>query len=422
MIDYLQNEVKVQIEKNKHDAIKFLQDLVRAPSTSGKEKEAQLVIKSKLEELNCQIDMWEPDLGELKEHPYFVSDRQSFEGSPNVVGVIKGSGGGRSLILNGHIDVVPAGNKDWSQSPWSGHIEGDKVFGRGATDMKGGSVAMMMAVKCLQDLGIRLKGDLIIQSVIEEESGGAGTLACVLRGYKADAAIIPEPSALRIFPAQQGSMWFRIKVKGEAAHGATRYEGVSALEKSCIVVKAIEDLETARTNSLKNPLFKIGSIPLPINIGKISGGNWPSSVPEEVVLEGRMGVIPGEPIEEAKQQLTQAVFNAAQRDPWMAHNVPEVNWFGAQWVSGEVPENHELVKILKTNYKQCTSEEAKVEMSPWATDGGYLTNFANTPAIIFGPGPTEKAHFANEYVSINQLQTATEVITKTIASWCGIAD
>ena len=157
------------------------------------------------------------------------------------MGVWKGSGNGRSIILNGHIDVVPEGNlNDWEHDPYSGVVRDGRLYGRGSTDMKGGTVSLLLAMEAIKMSGIKLKGDVIFQSVIEEESGGAGTLAAVLRGYRADGAIIPEPSSMKIFPKQQGSIWYRITVKGKSAHGGTRYEGVSAIEKMNIVINELQ--------------------------------------------------------------------------------------------------------------------------------------------------------------------------------------
>lgn len=152
----------------------------------------------------------------MKDHPYFVSPRTSFSDSPNIVATLKGSGDGKSMILNGHIDVVPEGDVDqWDHHPYSGERIGNRIYGRGTTDMKGGNVALMLAMEAIIESRIELKGDIYFQSVIEEESGGAGTLATILRGYKADGVIIPEPTNMKFFPKQQGSMWFRLHVKGK---------------------------------------------------------------------------------------------------------------------------------------------------------------------------------------------------------------
>ena len=191
------------IRDHQTDAVELLQALVREPSTQGNETGVQQVVIRKLEDLGLSVDVWDPPYDELARHPYFVASRDTYAGSPNVVGVLKGTGGGRSLILNGHIDVVPAGDRSkWTDDPFSGAVKDGKVFGRGTTDMKGGNVSMLLAMEALIRSGIRLKGDVIFHSVIEEETGGVGTLATVLRGYRADAALIPEPTNMKLFVAQ----------------------------------------------------------------------------------------------------------------------------------------------------------------------------------------------------------------------------
>ena len=215
------------IEANQHIAIELLQSFVQKPSTQGNEAGVQDLVAKKLQSLGMEIDRWDPDTEELKKSSFFVPSRPSYSGSPNVVGVLKGTGGGKSIILNGHIDVVPAGDvTQWIDDPFSGLVKDGKIYGRGSTDMKGANVAMMMAVESIVRSGIQLKGDVIFHSVIEEETGGVGTLAALLRGHCADAALVPEPTNMKLFISQQGSMWFRIVVPGLGAHAGTRYEGV----------------------------------------------------------------------------------------------------------------------------------------------------------------------------------------------------
>ena len=220
--------------------------------------------------MGLEVDIWDLHGNRLEKHPYFYSNRTSFADSPNVVGVLKGTGGGKSIILNGHADVVPEGDHDqWDEGPYSGYIAEGKMYGRGTTDMKGGNTALLMVIAAMKALNIRLKGDIIFQSVIEEESGGAGTLDTILQGYKADAAIIPEPTNMKIFPKQQGSKWFRLHVTGKTAHGGTRYYGVSAIDKAFIAIEHVKELERLRNERMDDPLYDELEIPIPINIGSI---------------------------------------------------------------------------------------------------------------------------------------------------------
>jgi len=419
----LQTRIRQWMRTHSEEGIAFLQRLVQAPSTQGNEAEAQALVARKLHEMGLEVDRWELDGEELKKHPYFCSSRPDFNGCPNVVGIWRGTGGGRSIILNGHIDVVPEGEQEqWSDDPYSGAIRDGKMYGRGVTDMKGGNVSLLLAIQAIQGAGLRLRGDVVFQSVVEEESGGAGTLAAVLRGYTADAALIPEPTRMRIFPKQQGSMWFRIEVKGRSAHGGTRHEGVSAIEKSMLVLSHIQALEKQRNDRISDPLYRNTPIPIPINIGVIQGGNWPSSVPDIVRLEGRMGVAPEETIEEAKQEMEQYLERLSGIDPWFGEHPPVLEWFGARWIPGSIDPEHELMGILAEQYRRVAGTEPVVEASPWGTDGGLLTRAGHTPTIVFGPGATEVAHYPNEYIELDKVIEAAEIIALTLIHWCGASD
>lgn len=412
-------EIKQWLEENRDKGIQLLQKLVQARSTQGNESEVQKLVVSELERMGLEVDVWEPGSEELTENPYFASRRTEFSGSPNVVGVLKGKGEGRSIILNGHVDVVPEGDLNkWEDDPYSGTIVDGKMYGRGTTDMKGGNVSLLLAIQAIGALGITLKGDVIFQSVVEEESGGAGTLAAILRGYKADAAIIPEPTNMKIFPKQQGSMWFRIHVKGQSAHGGARYEGVSAIEKSMHVVSHVLQLEKVRNERVTDPLYKNIPIPFPINIGKISGGDWPSSVADLVQIEGRMGVSPDETMDEAKAEMEKWLEDLKLLDPWFEEHPPELEWFGARWLPGSIDTEHELMNTLVEKFKEVMGEEPVIEASPWGTDGGLLTGVGDTPSVVFGPGVTEMAHFSNEYIEIDKVFTVAEIIALTLLEWC----
>ncbi|MBI0576008.1 peptidase [Neobacillus cucumis] len=419
----IEDRVKNWLNDNRNRGAKLLQLMVQENSTRGNESGAQAIVIEKCRQLGLDLDIWEIDDDELKNHTAFCCDRQSFEGNPNLVAVLKGTGGGKSIILNGHIDVVPVGDeKNWSHDPFSGQIENGKLFGRGSTDMKGGSAALLLAIESLIETGIKLKGDVIFQSVIEEESGGAGTLAAVLRGYRADGAIIPEPTNMKIFPKQQGSMWFRITVKGRAAHGGTRYEGISAIEKSVRVIERLQQLEKDRNARITDPLFDSIPIPIPINIGKINSGEWPSSVPDLAFIEGRMGVAPDETIPSAKLEMENCLQELNQCDEWFRDNPLQIEWFGGRWIPGSLESDHPLMKELSASFHEITGEAPVIEASPWGTDGGILSSVGNTPVVVFGPGITETAHDADEHIELEDLYTTSEIIARTLIKWCGVSE
>ncbi|MBT2656281.1 peptidase [Bacillus sp. ISL-18] len=415
--------VKQWLKENQARAARLLQLLVRENSTRGNESSTQAIVIEKCRQLGLTLDIWEIGGDELKSHPAYCCDRQSFEGNPNLVAVLKGTGGGKSIILNGHIDVVPVGDEsNWADDPFSGAIECGKLYGRGATDMKGGNVALLMAMEAIIASGIKLKGDVIFQSVIEEESGGAGTLAAVLRGYQADGAIIPEPTNMKMFPKQQGSMWFRITVTGKAAHGGTRYEGISAIEKSLQVIQSLQQLEKDRNARVTDPLYKKIPIPIPINIGKMMSGEWPSSVPDTAVIEGRMGVSPEESIQSAQLELERCLQNLCDQDEWLKKHPLKLEWFGGRWQPGTLETNHPLINELTNCFIEIKGESPVIEASPWGTDGGILSTVGHTPVVVFGPGITELAHDANEHILLDDLFAASKIIALTILRWCEIAE
>lgn len=415
-------KVRKWIKGNQVKATRLLQQLVQEGSVRGKEAAAQAIIIEKCRELGLQLDIWEIGDKTLTNHPAYCSDRKDYTGNPNVVGILRGTGGGKSLILNGHIDVVPENNlAEWEHDPFSGFIQEGKLYGRGSTDMKGGTVALLLALEAIINAEIKLKGDIIFQSVIEEESGGAGTLAAVLRGYRADGAIIPEPTNLKIFPKQQGSMWFRVTVKGRAAHGGTRYEGVNAIEKGIAVINQLSELEKVRNSRIIDPLYKNIPIPIPINIGKIHGGDWPSSVPDICIIEGRIGVAPDEEMSKVQAELEHALQELGNKDDWFKENPTTVEWYGGRWIPGDLEADHPLLTALETSYLIVTGTSPVIEASPWGTDGGVLSKIGEIPVVIFGPGVTEVAHDANEYIVLEDLFTSAEIIATTILHWCEIS-
>ena len=413
-------KIQDYIDAHQQDAADLLSKLVQQPSTQGNEQGVQAIVIEKLKSLGLEVDVWDPDYKELSQHPYFVASRNTYVGSPNVVGRLRGTGGGKSIILNGHIDVVPEGDRTkWNKDPFSGHVENGKLFGRGTTDMKGGNVSLLLALESIIKSGVKLKGDVIFESVIEEESGGIGTLATLVRGYTADAAIIPEPTNMKLFIKQQGSMWFRITVEGRSAHAGTRYEGVSAIEKAMIVHQAILKLESTRNALIKDPMYSHLPIPVPINVGKIEGGSWPSSVPDLVTLEGRIGVAPAEEMDAVKSELKKCMSDLSQQDPWLKEHPVRVEFFGAQWVPNGLDGDHPFVSMVKRSYEGVYQKTVTVEASPWGTDAGLLGKVGGIPSLVIGPGETKMAHYPNEFIEVNEMIKASKVFANTILDWCG---
>lgn len=407
------------IDSNKDEAVKYLSGLLKHPSVMGHEESAQLYYAELLKLLDMEVDVWEPKPDDMKINPDFMPARNDYTGSPDVVGVLKGSGGGRSMLLNGHVDVVPAGGNDWTDDPWSGKYEDGKVYGRGANDMKGALVAYLMAMKAIKEADISLKGDVLIGSVIGEETGGAGTLSLISRGYKADGAIISEPSDLRVCPVSMGVIWFRVRIRGFMAHAATSYLGVNAISKAAMLIQEIDSYEKRMIRDKKHPLYSHHPSPFSINIGIIKGGVFPTSVPDEVVLEARMSFSPDDDIAQVKKELEETIYEAAKKDEWLRDHLPEIEWYGFCLNSGSVPMDHPLLGSIVENFKLVKDKEPEIIGTPWGTDAGALIRYGNIPTIVFGPGPGGMAHKADEYIDVDMLQDTTKVIAATILDWCG---
>jgi acetylornithine deacetylase len=334
---------------------------------------------------------------------------------------LKGTGGGRSLLLNGHTDVIPVGGGEgWSDDPWSATIKNGRIYGRGSADMKSGVASHIMAVECLMAAGLKPKGDVYINVVVDEEVSGHGTLDTVIRGYRADAGISGETSDLAVQPACIGRIWFEIEIHGKPAGIQKRYEGISGIDLGNKIVKAVADLEAKRVATVTHPLYPNALDTLPCIIGSFSAGNYPSAFPVNCLLQGSIGTVPGEDHEGVKQSLVEQVARAAAEDSWMKHTPPKVRFVGYDAEASEIQRNHPIVETVCRNYKQVTGRDPEISGRQGAADTRFLNRYANTPTVIFGPGSTAVMHANDEYVSIDDYLTAIKVVALSICDWCGV--
>jgi acetylornithine deacetylase len=407
---------------DRQDMARFLCELVRIPSLGGNEGQAQLRVAEWMRKTGMEVDIWELDMEGLRRHPAYSAEIERETGL-GVVGVVGGGGGGRDLILNGHVDVVPPGDQStWSFSPWEGGIVDGQVRGRGALDMKGGLVAALFAGKAILAAGVRLKGRLILESVIGEEDGGVGTLAAIERGYRADGAVIMEPTGLAICPAQAGALNFRITVRGKAAHGCVRDEGVSALEKFHRVHERLLALEHGRNQSCSDPLYADYGIPFPLSVGVIEGGDWASSVPDWVRVEGRYGIRPGEELGEAKEDFRKALVELGAADPWFRDHPPELEWWGGRFHPARVPDGDPVVLGLQGASHALGLEPRPLKGVTFGSDMRLLVREGATPTVLFGPGDIRRAHAADEAVSLKDVHVAARILALTALRFCGYED
>jgi acetylornithine deacetylase len=420
MSDSNRQKILAKIDQSRDNAIKFLQQMIAIPSVTGDEGKIQDFLNSYLTKLGLKVDMWESNWEELKKHPGYIPVEIGYEGRPNIVATWKGTGGGRSLLLNGHTDVIPVGNGEgWSDNPWSAKIKDGRIYGRGSCDMKSGVASHILAVEYLKAAGIKLKGDVLIDIVIDEEVSGHGTLDTVIRGYTADAGISGETSELAVQPACIGRIWFEIEIQGKAAGIQRRYQGVSGIELGYKITKAVEALEAHRLKTVKHPLYPKAIDALPCMIGAFHSGNFPSSFPATCLLKGSMATVPGEDHEGVKKSLVDWIAKAAAEDPWMKDHPPKVRFVGYDAQASEIPTDHPIVQTVSKNYTEITGKQPEISGRQGAADTRFLNLYGHTPTVIFGPGSTAVMHSDDEYVSIDDYLTAIKVMALSIYDWCG---
>ncbi len=399
----------------------MLQSLVRIPSVTGEEDAAQEAMVRLLRGLGAEVDVWRPDVRELQGQAHFPGAR-ILTSRLNVAATFAGAAPGPTLVLNGHIDTVTAGEeRRWAHPPFHGEVVDGRLYGRGAADMKGGLVAALGALGAIRKAGIRLRGSVVFHSVIGEEDGGLGTFAALCRGHRGDGVIVCEPTGLAVVPAHAGVTLFRITVTGRAAHGAVRPEGVSAFHKFLPVHEALLALERQRNSTLRHPLYEGIDLPWPLNVGIVSAGTWPAIVPETLVAEGRIGAAIGERIPDVRRQLEEAVGQAASRDPWLTQHPPQVEWTGGTWEPTETPREHPLVQALSEAVGQATGRPASVRGASYGSDLRLFTNHFGIPGAHFGPGDIRQAHFTDEYVALAEVEVAAIALAATIVKFCGVA-
>lgn len=416
------------ISENQVTLVNLTQDLVRIPSISGEEYEVQKRVHKELERMDLKPEMFNPDDKKLRSHKDFFETtsfiKYGYEDRPNVGGILKGTGDGRSICLSGHVDVVsPEPLNKWTRNPWSGDVVDGNIHGRGAGDMKAGVAAMIFAVRALQENDISLKGDVQIETTIEEEDGGVGGVLYMRTiRPKTDAAFVPEPTNLEITVASAGVMYFRVTTLGVPAHAATAHFGVNAAQKMIPIMEAIQKLHEMRQATISYSFAesdpKMKGKATTINIGVIRAGDWPSTVPGSCSIECRIGFPPGESREEVMLQVENAVRNAAEADEWLRENPPIVDWFGWKARPHELDPNNEFVQLVKQNVKDIAGREPMFVGGSAGLDTRFFVH-NGVPAMTCGP-LAERIHSFDEVVDIQTIVMTSQVIAKTLINWCGI--
>ncbi|MGH7912386.1 MAG: ArgE/DapE family deacylase [Candidatus Dormibacteraceae bacterium] len=416
-------EVRAAVERRWEEELELLRSLVAERSLLGATSGAQLVVEERLRRLGIEPRRVALEVERLRGRPGFSPVDWSSEGEFDVfAGVAAAAAGGRSLILNGHIDVVPSTpDAHWTHDPWGGEVAGGRMYGRGAADMKAGVAAMICAVAAIREAGVGLRGAVELQTVVEEECSGHGTLALLEAGHRADGAIVPEPMGQNLCTAHPGVLWCRVQVRGVGAHAERADAAVNAGERLWPLVAAVRELE-AQVNEepVRHPAFAGLSHPLNYNIGTLHAGDWPSSVPETAAMEVRFSYPPGETVEEAQRRIEGFLRREADRDPWLREMPPEITWFGFAAEPATYDTEDPLSRTLERNHLQVVGRA--LERRPFAAtiDNRFFALYAKIPTACYGP-TGERLHAPDESVELATVKETTQVLAGTVLDWCGVA-
>jgi len=424
--DSIRNAVLKKIDQNRTETVKVLQQLISAASITGHEATCADVCQAQLERMGLNIDRWEPNENELRQHPAYndvirfppLDYPLSYSNRPIVVGVKKGKSGGRSIILNGHMDVVsPEPVSEWKHNPWGGEVDGDRLYGRGALDMKGGMTASMMALRAILECGVELRGDALVECVIEEEVGvGNGTLASLLRGYRADACIVAEPSGLVIERGMRGGLYFRITLQGKSFHGVEKWKGKDAIELGLKMYNELRSLEVTLSALESHPLFRNVPISIPVTPDKIRAGTWKGMIAPDCTIEGYFETLPGKTLDEWEKLFRQCISAIAKRDPWLAEHPPKVE-FTEKYAPYETPAADPFIKVMEASYQSVLGTNPEVGGANGGCDATIRANYGHSSTVVFGPTGSNW-HGIDEFVSIDSVMNCEKVIANAILDWC----
>lgn len=394
--------------------------LVAYPSTPGTEAPVQRYLEDFFEEHGLQTYTWVADADVLADHPSFPSDPASIDVAdrPSVAGVIElgDPAAGPSLLLNGHCDVVPVERSSWSTDPfdptWS--ADGSELTARGAADMKAGLVACLFAALAVRDAGPSLDGRIVVESVVGEEEGGIGAAMAARSNpypFQRDGALVAEPTECRVVTAVEGSLMKRLRLVGRSAHAATRWRGESVLPHFEQIREMLMAFERERAEDVTHPLFAHLDNPWPVNVGTVRAGSWASSVPAELVAEVRIGVAPGETVEEVETTVDARLDDLVEESAWLAEHPPAFDRFSIQFEPAEVAPDAAIVTALRESIESIDGDDRPIGATYGADSRHYLE--AGIPTVVFGPGTIEQAHFPDETIEWTEVQQAATVIAET---------
>jgi len=449
----MEQKILAKVEEKKEKTIELLAKLVRIPSPTGEEAAAQVFIAEYLNRLGLSLDCWEPDVKALfKKYPHVAQypshwqhdlilpyqnlptykelietgkvEVLNYKDRQNVVGTWKGSGnGGKSLILNGHIDTVTVEPvNEWTHDPYGAEIIEGKMFGRGVSDMKSGIVTSLIALECLIELGVKLRGDVIFQSVVNEEHAGNGTLACIERGITADAAIITEPTKHDIRLGSAGSVCWGVEIAGRSRPTGARWagqeqNGISAIEKIPCIIDSLLAMEQKINRDCRHPHLPEQN-PFSLVMGRVRGGHYDGVTASECVLNGTayFGSEAGSVLE-IMEHIRNAVSEGSKADPWLMEVPPNV-FFLHHDDPSDIDVNEPIIQTLSVAAEKVLGKKPLRYRGTAACDMRHLINQGNIPTTVFGPGWGDQIHKPDEFMPIDSMLPAVKTLALTIFKWC----
>lgn len=411
------------------DIREFTDALLAFETTAGDEAEAQAWFRDRLDEFGFDLYEWAADADRLAEHPSFPDDPADIDVAdrPSVGGVLElgDPDAGPTLVLNGHVDVVPADEENWSSPPfeptWSD--DGTALTARGAVDMKTPLAACVYAALDVAQGADEdgLNGRLVVESVVGEEEGGIGAAAAALDNpypFDRDAAVLAEPTDLRVITATEGTVMKELQIHGRAAHAASRWVGEDVLPHFERLRAALYDLEAERTERCDHPLYQEFPVAAPVCVGTVEAGNWASSVASTLTAGIRIGVLPGETVDEVEAEYEAAVRSVVDDSEWLSEHPPDFERFTIQFEPAEIDPEERIVRDLQAAMTATGLEDTDPRGATYGADNRHYVS-AGIPTVVFGPGTIEQAHFPDETIQWADVEQARETIGETARRFLG---
>ncbi len=404
------------IDGAREELAAFVSEAVRIRSVNGQEGVAEPLFSGWFERNGFEAVVAAVSRQLRDRHP-LLANESNLEDRPNVFGWWRTEEPlGEPLVLNGHIDVVPAGDEAaWQHPPFGGIQEGGRIHGRGAVDMKGPLIAGMYAVRALRDAGVLLPFDVQVQCVMGEESGGLGTISAIETEPRPGAAVVLESTEGVVCPASGGILQFTICVEGRSVHTSVPWHGVSALDKLIVIYESLRELARRRDEQLAHPLFEALPMKAPFAVGTFNAGEWRAAVPERARMEGRIGILPGEALADVRALVEQTVASVSERDEWLREHPARVVWISEGAPAWETAVDSPIVRALVEGAR-AVADETPIGAATYGSDAGHFAA-AGIPTVLFGPGRIADAHRRDESIAVSDLVRAAKIVAAGISRY-----